>query len=165
MKRSVHAKRPSSERLSLPSDTDAEKIVAGIAVDSPKGARSVDELKDSDFLDPILRQLWATAVACPIPYRFDGTRTRGIAAAAGVEFQVAEAVRSATPVLFDARGWWVRRVRDAAIRRVLMADLVDLVNALGRGAGLDDVVPKLEAALEASRWRKVLKPVERRAAA
>ncbi len=165
MSRSVHAKRPSSEHLSLPSDTDAEKIVAGIALDSPKGARSVDELEDSDFLDPILRQLWATALTCPSPYRFDGSRTGEIAAAAGVEFQVAEAVRSAIPVLFDARGWWVRRVRDAAICRVLMAELVDLVNALGRGAGLDEVVPKLEAALEASRRRKVLRPGERRAAA
>lgn len=142
MSRSVHGKRPSSERLSLPSDTDAERIVAGIALDSPKGARSVDELEDSDFLDPILQQLWATAVACPTPYRFDGTRTREIAATAGVELQAAEAVRSAIPVLFDIRRWWVRRVRNAAIRRVLMAELVDLVNALGRGAGLDEVVPE-----------------------
>ncbi len=160
-----HVKGPSSEPLSLPSDTDAERIVAGIALDSPKGARSVDELEDSDFLDPILRQLWATAVACPTPFRFDRSRTREIAAAAGVEFEAAEAVRSAIPVLFDASRWWVRRVRDAAIRRVLMAELVDLVNALGRGAGLDEVVPKLEVALEASRRRRVLRPVERRAAA
>ncbi len=165
MSRSVHAKRPSSERLSLPSDPDAETITAGIAVDSPKGASSVDGLEDSDFLNPTLRRLWATAVTCPSPYRFDGARTKEIAAAAGVEFQVAEAVRSAIPVLFDARGWWVRRVRDAAIRRVLMAQLVDLVNALGRGAGLDEVIPKLEAALEATRRRVVLRPVERRAAA
>lgn len=134
--------------LVLPSDVEAEAVVVGCAIDSPQAARYAEGLELADFTVGDHRRLWTAALACELPFRCDGTRTRAIAEAAGVPFELAEELRTGSPVLHDRGGTWSGRVRDATIRRRLLAEVAELHDALGGGAGIDDAVAGLVAALE-----------------
>ena len=150
--------------LELPHDQLAEQIVTGVAIDSPCGARSVARLEIADFLNPTLGRLWAAATNCSVAFTFDGARTKAVAAAAGVPHGVAEKVRNSIPVLSDGRGWWVRRVRDARLRRRLMAELVEIVNALGCGASLEETIAEMETSILNARRQQLVQVVRREAA-
>lgn len=130
----------------LPADLDAERVVVATSVDSPSAARRVADLEAADFTDGVHRRLWQAAIRCPLPYRYDGTRTQAVAEGAGVEFGVAEELRKSAPVLYDT-GYYAGRVRDATRRRRLLAELAELHNHLAAGRQLDDVQAGLERAL------------------
>ncbi len=133
--------------LELPNDIAAEAVVIGCSVDSPQAARYAEGLGPHDFTVLVHRQLYEAALACPLPYRFDGSRTRAIAEAAGVPFHVAEELRRGAPVLDDRTHFWFRRVREATLRRRVMAEVDDVHNDLGSGGGLDEATAGLERAL------------------
>lgn len=133
--------------LELPADIDAERVLVGTAVDSPQAAGLAAGLEPHDFTVAVHRQLFVAARACSVPFRCDGSRTRAIAAAAKVPFEVAEAIRSSIPILDDRNGWWIRRVREATRCRRLMAELADLHDALGRGMPLHEATAAVEHCL------------------
>ncbi len=133
--------------LELPSDVDAERVVVGVSIDSPQAARFTAGLEAHDFTVAVHRRLYAAALACPLPFRCDGSRTRAIAVAADVPFETAEEIRSSIPTLDDRTGWWMRRVREATRCRRLMAEVADLHDALGRGVALVEATAALEHCL------------------
>ncbi len=137
-----------------PRDEWAETVCVGLAIDSPAGAASVAELDVTDFIDPELARLWLAAQRCPVPYRASGLRTRAVARAAGVSPLVAEDLRAMAPVLFD-NGRYVARVRDATVRRRVLAEVLNLARALEARATLAEVVPVLERALAVARGEHV----------
>ncbi len=130
----------------LPADTDAERIVVGTAIDSPMAARLVANLQLADLTVGVHRRLWRAAVRCPLPYRYDGARTRAVAEAAGVDFEVAEELRTAAPVLYDT-GYFADRVRDATRRRRVLAEAAAVHDLLAAGGQLDEAQAALERAL------------------
>lgn len=133
--------------LALPSDVPAERVVIGCAVDSPQAARHAVGLDAADFVVGIHRRLYTAALACPLLFRWDGSRTKAIASAAEVPFEVVEELRSSIPALDDRNRWWFCRVREATLRRRVMAEVVDVHNDLGSGGGLDEATAGLERAL------------------
>ncbi len=134
--------------LELPSDVAAERVVVGCAIDSPQAARYASELEAADFTVDSHRRLWRAALACELPFRCDGSRTRSIADGAGVAFEVAEDMRRRAPTLDDRTGFWAGRVRDATRRRRLLAELAELHDSLAAGGDLNDAMAGLERA-----WR------------
>lgn len=109
-------------------------------------AHFVANLEPADFTIGVHRRLWRAAVRCPLPYRYNGARTRAVANAAEVEFEVAEDLRKAIPVLYD-RGHFANRLRDATRRRRLLAETADVHNLLAAGGQLDEAQTRLERAL------------------
>lgn len=131
----------------LPADLDAERIVVGTAIDSPMAAHLVADLQPADLTVGEHRRLWHAAIRCSMPYRYDGARTRAVAKAAGVEFEVAEELRSSIPLLDDRTGYYSNRLRDATRRRRLLAELAELHNHLAAGGRLDHARAGLERAI------------------
>ncbi len=134
-------------RLRLPADVDAEGVVVGCAIDSPQAARYAVGLVPADFTNGDYRRLWRASLTCALPYTWEGARTRAIARSAGVPCALAEELRRAAPVLADSRRSWAGRVRDATLRRRLLAEVAEVHDALAAGASLADAVTALERAL------------------
>ncbi len=134
--------------LRLPEDVPAERVVVGCAIDSPQAARFAAVLDPADFTVATHRRLWRASLNCPLPFKCDGSRTRAIAVSAGVPFEVAEEIRQAMPVLDDRTRYWAGRVREATLRRRLMAQVAEVHDALGAGALLDDAKGRIEYCLQ-----------------
>lgn len=133
-------------KLELPKDLEAERVIVGTAVDSPLAAGFVADLEPADFTVAVHRRLWRAAVACQLPYRYGGSRSRAIAEAAGVAFEVAEELRQAIPLLDDRSKYYSRRLREATRRRRLLAELAELHDLLAAGGELDEAMAGLERA-------------------
>lgn len=136
-----------SRQLLLPADVKAEEVVIGCAIDSPQAAVYATGLGPADFTKGDHRRLWRASLACPLPYAWEGARTRAIARSAGVPVALAEELRKAAPVLSDSTRSWAGRVRDATLRRRLLAEVAEVHDALAAGASLAEAVVDLERAL------------------
>lgn len=133
--------------LALPADVDAEAVVVGCAIDSPQAARYAAHLAPADFTTGDHRRLWRASLTCPTPFTCDGRRTRAVARRAGVPGVLAEELRAAAPVLADTTRAWAGRVRDATLRRRLLAEVAEVHDALAAGATLEEAVVALRRAL------------------
>lgn len=136
-----------SGRLRLPADPWAEAVVVGAAVDSPQACHYAEGLDVDDFTVDLHARLFVAAMACRLPFSVEGIRTARVAHSAGVRLDLAEGLRAQAPLLADVNRTYAARVLDATRRRRLMAETVETFNALGRGEGLDAVVPVLERCL------------------
>ncbi len=141
--------------MRAPCERWAEVVCAGVAVDSPAGARSVAGLSIEDFTHPTLAGLWQAGVACRAPYRWSGLRTRAVARRARVTNEVAEGVRTMIPILADTTGHYAAILRDATIRRRLLAEVLEVVQALEDGGDLADALAILERCLAVGRGEPV----------
>ncbi len=142
-------------KLELPADFQAERVVIGCAIDSPQAARFAADLEPYDFVDADHRRLWRAALRCSLPYFYDGRRTHAIAEAAGLEFEVVEELRRSAPVLYDGTRHYANRLRDATRRRRVQAEAAQIHDALGSGASLDEARAGLEHAIAVANGHSV----------
>lgn len=138
---------PRMSGVRVPHDEEAEEVVAGCAVASAHGAAlAAGRVVADDFYTPRLQRLFEAAVEL-VDVESEADRISFSAARAGVpEADVRSLVR-ARPVMHDSAGSFARRVRDAARRRAVMFAATDVLERLGRGEPLAEVLPILEGAL------------------
>jgi xanthine dehydrogenase molybdopterin-binding subunit B len=120
----------------------AEETVAGCAVATKHGADLARaRIDSSDFWNRGPRRLFEAALDITIDDH-DG-RLRAVAESAGLaETDVARMVDDRA-VMFDINGSFAARVRDASLRRQVLQLCADVFNAVGGGARLDEIRPRL----------------------
>lgn len=135
--------------VTIPTDAEAERAVAGVALFTRFGLPKVAHLVTADdFHDRTLGGIFAAAGelddigpfphGAPDPDRPSSVRVRigAVSVLCDLPIVLLEGLVNGAPVMTDASAW-ARRVAEAARRRRAMTSLVAAFNALGSGSSLD----------------------------
>jgi hypothetical protein len=133
-------------QVTVPLDPRAEDDLAGCAAATCRGARlALGRVHPADLYDPRAAQVLARALSAAVvaaelaapPGDAQDARLAALAAAAGVDPSWLKRVVDERAVMFDTAGAIARRVKDAAVRRRLMAAAAKLHNAASTAAADD----------------------------